>query len=211
MAENTDLPGQGRRSARARWPWVVGGVAVFTVLVAVAASLLVGWVIEAIFRGRDVGPDAEQMAEDPLLNLELEGADADSIHSRTGREGGVMPAMENPDSEASRVWQLQTGDWEPVLADVMDSATALDVTFWRLRCLPSSIAYSGVKPVAIGDDVEIMNVTIRMSPTETPPRLRITLTSSETDLDPDEPPDWIDDQVEGDCSEDLVPPGLAAT
>lgn len=48
-----------------------------------------------------------------------------------------------------------------------------------------------------------MNVTIRMSPTDSPPRLRITLTSSQTDLNPDEPPDWIDDPVEGDC-----PPGL---
>ena len=148
--------------------------------------------------GEDVGPDAERMSEDPLLHIDVDG-EARDVDALTGKEGGISPAMQNPDSMAARSWELTTDAWEDVLLDTLDQADQLGVVLWRLDCHGADVTLDGAKEVELDDTTEVMAVSMAVRTDEHPVRLDVRLDSGE-DIDLDAPPDYMADlPVSGDC------------
>jgi hypothetical protein len=167
---------------------------------------IVGWF--ALFmwgiRMRDVGPDADEMAKDPVLHIEVEDAIADEIYADTGSEGGVMPAMANRTSEAFRHWTLETTDWQATLLAAVAKVNEEDVTWQSLWCSSGHVRFVGIKDVVVGDDLVSASVSVSLRGIDgtDPLQLAIRLDSDgESDAHPLAPPDPA---VTGECPTAVV-------
>ena len=93
------LRGRGDRSAASRSA-SVAGLVVLVVGIVAGGLWLVGAGFQMVLGMHEVGPDADEMAKDPLLHLHLDDATPGDIVTHTGSEGGVMPAMADRTSES---------------------------------------------------------------------------------------------------------------
>jgi hypothetical protein len=182
------------------------GIILLVLLLVVAAYL---GVLLWLFWPRAVGPDADEMAEDPVLHIEIERAIPGGIYTRTGFEGGPMPAMANGTSEASRDWTLLPDQWQAtLLATVRQVDDDEDVTWSRLFCSTTGVTFDGEKDVAVGDDVLRSHVRVAAHRIDDGrddlPMLSITLTSD------GEPITAIRGAADPDRSGDC-PPAIAET
>lgn len=219
MAGDESLEGRRRKD------WMLGGgivvALVLGVLAVVALVALVVGVAVTLIRGKEAGPDAGEMAEDPLLNIELDNAETRYQRSTQGREGGISlwpDQEEEPESKAGRIWVVDRAEGEAMLADVVGAASDLGVTFWSLRCSPGSTGYDytyrGAKEVDVGDETIVAEVTIALDiepeswgdddpPVAGKDDLLIWLASDGT-LDSTEPPTRASEPISGDCPDELV-------
>jgi hypothetical protein len=193
----------GGRQSVARRLGIAGLVGGFVLL---ALIVLAGIIVIRSLGGREVGPDADEMAKDLLLHLELENAEPEEILARTGREGGVMPAMTKRSSSASRRWHVQGGDWESVASGVAQTAGDRGMSFWRMRCTQNTVIYRGAKVVDLGDDAEVMyaGIHVERQPAEDTVSIFVYLESSESELDEDDPSNPSLDPVDESCPTGLV-------
>lgn len=145
----------------------VGAGIVALGMTAAVALVLFGLVLWTL-QGRDVGPDADEMAEDPLLHVELPGATAEEISAHTGQEGGIMPAMANPTSTVFRTWtsesseRSESSDGPALLADAVAAADDHGVTWRSLDCYSHSVVVRGVKHVAVHDELVPATVSVSL-------------------------------------------------
>jgi len=109
MANSTRTPAEERAAS----------VAAEVVLAALVIVPIVGvaWLVAFYFgaQGDEVGPDADEMAKDPVLHIEIDPASPGEIRADTGEEGGIAPGLTNSISTARRDWALNTADWEGAL------------------------------------------------------------------------------------------------
>lgn len=142
-------------------------VVVIAVLVLVAVAAAVAAVAVAgffwVIRMRKVGPDGDQLAEDPVLHIAIEGASPGTITARTGSEGGPMPAMANRTSEAYRYWALDSADWQSALIAAARQVDAHGVLWRSLRSSPKHVRLRGVKDVAVGKKVVSAGVAVEVN------------------------------------------------
>jgi hypothetical protein len=98
------MPNSRRTPAEER----AASVAAAVVLAALVIVPIVGLVGLVAFyfgaQGHEVGPDADQMAKDPVLHIEIDHASPGEISGDTGEEGGIAPALANSISTARRDW-----------------------------------------------------------------------------------------------------------
>lgn len=183
--------------------WAVATVAVAAILLLVVTGGLVA--IYHGLQGVEVGPDAEEMAQDPVLHVELPRATADDIVARTGTEGGVMPAMANRTSEARRAWTSETADWESLLVTALTAVDAHGVTWSALQCQGDMVFVHGRKDIEVHGESLAAGVSIYLSEigaADRPLRLSIEL-SSQGDPAGTRVPASGAPAVEGECPDRL--------
>lgn len=135
----------------------IGAIVVSAVVAAVVVAVLAaGW--GQVLQGREVGPDADAMAEDPLLQVELADARAGEIFASTGTEGGIVPAMANRTSVVFRVWTADGADWRSLLVEAVDEAGRHGVRWRQLSYHADSVEARGVKDLAV--DGELVPATV---------------------------------------------------
>lgn len=154
------------------------------------------------FRTREVGPDADEMANDPVLHLDIDQAAPSEIQARTGHEGGPMPAMANDTSVARRRWTLVADDWQATLLTTIEQINDEGVTWSRLSCSRLGVTLRGQKDVAVHDDLVPAWIGVYLN-RDDPPMLSIEL---ESDGDSITVPNSADREPLGDC-----PPAIADT
>lgn len=189
MSNNAGLRGESvfpRAAAITLIVIVVGIVGLFAVFM---------WGI----RMRDVGPDADEMAKDPVLHIEVEDAIADEIYADTGSEGGVMPAMADRTSEAFRHWTLETTDWQVTLLAAVAKVNAADVTWQSLWCSSGHIRFVGIKDVAVGDDLVSASVSVTIDGIDGSDPLQLAIWLDSDGGSEAHPPAPPDPAVTGEC------------
>ena len=157
-------------------------------------------------RMRAVGPDAEDMAEDPVLHVGVAGASSGEVRTHTGAGGGIMPARANPTSEAARAWMLGHDDWRSALLTTVDAVDEHGVAWSSLWCSDDHVRFVGTREVRLGDDLVDATDEVSVSGLARGPprRIGISLTS-----DGEAPPrirPTPDSTIPNDC-----PPGVVET
>jgi hypothetical protein len=127
-----------RRRERAAMAVVLVGL----MLVPLAAA---AWVTAFYFgaQGHVVGPDADEMAQDPVLHIDVANGSPGEIRTRTDEEGGLAPALGNSFSWAGRVWALKTADWQGTLVAAVEDVDDHQVSWWDLHCDHDSVVFRG--------------------------------------------------------------------
>jgi hypothetical protein len=176
MANSTRTPAEERAAS----------VAAAVVLAALVIVLIVGvaWLVAFYFgaQGDEVGPDADEMAKDPVLHIEIDPASPGEIRADTGEEGGIAPGLTNSISTARRDWALNTADWEGALLDAVEEVDQHDVTWWSLSCSPFAIVFTGRTDVVVGDEALFAMVDVGLYELDSDePFLRIGLSSDGID------------------------------
>lgn len=187
-------------SARHRTGVLIGAVLLAgSIAVLAGASAFSYYIIE----GREVGPDAGQMAKDPVLHVEIDGASPEEISTDNAREGGIMPTPANRTSTASRNWTLADADWHGPLQAAVGEVDEHGITWSGLSCSSSSVTFRGVKQVATAGEVVRATVGVAVHHTDGhDPYLRIVLRSKGTDSRSPGPPQLrVDDECPPEVSE----------
>jgi len=171
-------------------------VAVLVVVVSGGAAVLAAF--SRGIQGSEVGPDADEMAQDPVLHIEVGDAVPGEIYASTGREGGIAAGLANGTSRADRQWRLESADWQNVLLEAVEDVGASGVTWWALSCSRSHVTFRGLKDVTVGH--EVVTATIEVAARDidgTEPGLQVGLYSSGSDS---QPPSVPDERVDVDCA-----------
>lgn len=188
--------------------WFIGVLVGLVVLGVAVAVMVLRSVFLEVVRGREVGPDAEEMAKDPVLHLELGNAEPrGDITTRTGKEGGLVPAQQSDVSSAYQVWYVSREEGQELLAEAVEEAAGLGVNVWSLRCSEGSVgndfSYRGAKQVSAGDETVVAEVSISLNidpqgEERSRPQIAIWL-SSDGNADTIEPSERDDGRISGDC------------
>jgi hypothetical protein len=176
------MPNSRRTPAEER----AASVAAAVVLAAMVIVPIVGLVGLVAFyfgaQGHEVGPDADQMAKDPVLHIEIDHASPGEISGDTGEEGGIAPALANSISTARRDWALNADDWQGALLDGVDVVDQQDVTWCSLSCSPFAVAFHGRTDIIVGDEALFAMVDVAAYELDSDgPHLRIELSSDGID------------------------------
>jgi hypothetical protein len=176
------MPNSRRTPAEER----AASVAAAVVLAALVIVLIVGvaWLVAFYFgaQGDEVGPDADEMAKDPVLHIEIDHASPGEIRADTGEEGGIAPGLTNSISTARRDWALNTADWEGALLDAVEDVDQHDVTWWSLSCSPFAVVFTGRTDVIVAGERLFAMVDVGLYELDShEPFLRIGLSSDGID------------------------------
>lgn len=171
-----------RTPAEERAASVVAAVVLAAMVIVPIVGLV--WLVALNFgaQGHEVGPDADQMAKDPVLHIEIDHASPGEITGHTGEEGGIAPGLTNSISTARRDWALNTADWQGPLLAAVEDVDHYDVTWWSLSCSPFAVAFTGRTDVGVGDDALLAMVDVGLYELDShEPFLRIGLSSDGID------------------------------
>lgn len=192
MVNGGGTPAAERRQRGLGVVWVAALVVVIGAGAAVLAAFSRG------IQGSEVGPDADEMANDPVLHIEVADAVPGEIYASTGREGGIAPGLANGTSRADRQWRLESADWQNVLLEAVEDVDANGVTWWALSCSQDHVPFRGSKDVVVGGEGVTATVEVAARDIDgTEPGLQVTLYSSGSDS---QPPIVPDERVDVDCA-----------
>ena len=164
--------GSRKMGARTRRPLLI---LVLALLVGAAVAVVA---LRKAIEPREVGPDADEMAKDPVLQVSLEGTSRGEVIAHTGTEGGVAPALADRTSNAFRFWTVTTGDPQSVLVAAVHDLNTHDVAWGGLTCSPHQISAHGSKDVLVRGEIVSAGVYVAMSLNDgEPDRLLIQLGS----------------------------------
>lgn len=192
MVNGGGTPAGGRRQRGLGLGWV----AVLVVVVVGGGAAVLAALSRGI-HGSEVGPDAHEMSNDPVLHIEVGDAVPGEIYASTGREGGIAAGLANGMSRADRQWTLESADWQNVLLEAVEDVDAYGVTWWALSCSQSHVTFRGLTDVVVGG--EVMTATVEVAARDidgTEPGLQVSLYSSGGDS---QPPSVPDERVDVDC------------
>lgn len=140
---------------------------------AVVLLVLVPWA-----RGHAVGPDAGDMARDPMLHMELDDTTASKIYTQTPREGGLALNTGRRTSSAFRVWDLHTPeDGQALLLAAVNAGLDHGVVWRGLRCQHDAIRFEGYKRVEADGTLVDSEVSVLLSGFDGQHELNISLSS----------------------------------
>ena len=194
------MASDGRTPAEDRMASVLAAVVLagLVLLPIAGVALFVAFYFGA--QGREVGPDADEMAEDPVLHVEIADASPGGVHTDTGEEGGLAPALANSISSARRDWALDTADWQVALLAAVGDVDHQEVTWWSLSCSAFGVVFRGRTEVVAGSEALFATVEVGVYELDgDEPFLRITLSSDGIDRPGPGAPQLPEPRVDDGC------------